>query len=52
MEHDVLLHLVNVLLQVRVVEHVLRLAATVEPPPGADDGGGDGDRDCKVDPQL
>lgn len=52
MPHDVPLHLVDVLLQVGIVELVLLLAPAVEPDPGADDQGRQGDCDCEVDPEL
>lgn len=51
-KHDFPLHLVNVLLEVLVVLGILRLAPAVVAPPGEDDGGREGDRDGKVDPEL
>ena len=50
MEHDILLHLVNVLLQVGVIARVLRLAATVEPHPRGEDEDCNWHRDGEVNP--
>lgn len=49
-KHDILLHLVDVLLKILIVLGVLRLATTVEPHPYTYDGSGDGHGDGEVDP--
>lgn len=51
-KHDLLFHLVNVLLQVRVVLLMLLPTTPVEVHPAPNDESRDGDRDGEVDPEL
>ena len=51
-EHDILLHLVDILLQIRILLLVLLDATLVDEHPRQDDDGGNGDCDGEVDPEV